>query len=150
MEYKDTEDTNQMRDNLIKINRNLNNHSVLLYVWDEDLKLINERMRNHPDSKKRGAIDFSNKRLRRVFNNGSFEQGGRFYGGWWANLPRDCRKYIRINGKDVVECDYSGYHINMGSITGLLMDSGFINEKSDRKAKKVLDIPIDHLYSIIK
>jgi len=37
-----------------------------------------------------------------------------------------------------------------GSITGLLMDSGFINEKSDRKAKKVLDIPIDHLYSIIK
>ena len=38
---------------------------------------------------------------------------GRFFGGWWQNIPREYRKYIRLDDKHVVECDYSGLHINM-------------------------------------
>ena len=62
---------------------------------------------------KKGTVDFSKKYVRRIFNNGSFKQGGRFYGGFWQNIPREYRKYIRINYKEIVELDYSGLHINM-------------------------------------
>lgn len=48
-----------------------------------------------------------------VFNNGSFEQGGRLYGGWWINAPKGCRTQITIDGQPTVELDYKCYHINM-------------------------------------
>ena len=51
--------------------------------------------------------------LYRQFNNGSFGQGGRLYGGWWINCPRDLRPLITINGKPTVELDYSGCAIRM-------------------------------------
>lgn len=110
LEFEDTPETIQMRENLKTINKNLDRHAVLLYVWDEDLKLLNEYLAQDSERK---PIDFTKKRLRRIFNKGSFQQGGRFYGGWWQEVLRECRKYIRINGKHVVECDYSGLHINM-------------------------------------
>lgn len=43
----------------------------------------------------------------RVFNNGSFEQGGRFYGSWWLLLYKDERESILINEESTVEIDYS-------------------------------------------
>jgi hypothetical protein len=110
IEYEDTKITIQMRENLKFINRSLERHAVLLYVTDKELQKINERLRGDPT---KGAIDFTQKRLRRKFNNCSFKQGGRFYDGWWHNLPREYRKYIRLNDKDIVELDYSGLHINM-------------------------------------
>jgi hypothetical protein len=33
--------------------------------------------------------------------------GGRFYGGWWQNLPSRARPHLLINGEPVVEEDYS-------------------------------------------
>jgi len=110
IEYEDTIETTLMKKRLKIINRNLEKHAILLYIWDEDLKLLNEKLAG--DSKRK-PIDFTKKRLRRIFNNSSFQQGGRFYGVWWQEVLRECRKYIRINGKHVVECDYSGLHINM-------------------------------------
>ena len=59
------------------------------------------------------------KRLKRIFNNASFEQGGRFYGAWWQEIPNDSRKgpewrrSIRINGFPTCEIDYSGMHLVM-------------------------------------
>jgi hypothetical protein len=110
IDFVDDETTILMKNNLKLINRNLQKNGIFLYIWDEDLKLLNERLANEPG---REALDQSRKRLTRIFNNGSFEQGGRFYGGWWQNIPRECRKYIRLNDKDVVELDFSGLHINM-------------------------------------
>jgi hypothetical protein len=51
--------------------------------------------------------------LHRVFNNGTFSQGGRFYGGFHLELLRNLRKRIRINGEPVVEPDFSALHIRM-------------------------------------
>ncbi|OYQ25110.1 hypothetical protein CHU93_14895 [Sandarakinorhabdus cyanobacteriorum] len=48
--------------------------------------------------------------LYRVFNNGSFDLGGRFYGGWWMGLNKQDRVRLRINGEPVVELDYAGFH----------------------------------------
>jgi hypothetical protein len=51
--------------------------------------------------------------LYRQFNNGSFEQGGRLYGGWWINTPKALRRKITINGEPTVELDFSGCAIRM-------------------------------------
>lgn len=46
--------------------------------------------------------------LRRQFN-GSFDEHGRFYGGWWQNFPKDARRFITINGAATVELDYASF-----------------------------------------
>jgi hypothetical protein len=46
--------------------------------------------------------------LYRKFNNGSFNYGGRLYGGWWITVPKALRKKITINGQPTIELDYSG------------------------------------------
>ena len=40
----------------------------------------------------------------RVFHNGNFESGGRWYGGW-TSLTRETRKHLTIDGEPVVEVD---------------------------------------------
>jgi hypothetical protein len=51
--------------------------------------------------------------LYRQFNNGSFGEGGRLYGGWWINTPEPLRRKITINGQPTVELDFSGCAIRM-------------------------------------
>lgn len=51
--------------------------------------------------------------LYRQFNNGSFDEGGRLYGGWWINAPKRLRRKITINGEPTVELDFSGCAIRM-------------------------------------
>ncbi|MFN3233407.1 MAG: hypothetical protein ACE363_14785 [Alphaproteobacteria bacterium] len=50
--------------------------------------------------------------LVRIFNNGSFSQGGRAYAldGAWQTLPEEERKRLIINGEPVVEIDYVQLH----------------------------------------
>src|SRR5665213_2823864 len=55
-------------------------------------------------------VEFERVRLYRVFNNGSFKEGGRFYGGWWQGIPSRYRQYITIDGHTTWEYDYSYLH----------------------------------------
>lgn len=50
--------------------------------------------------------------LVRIFNNGTFSQGGRFYaaGGGWQTLSKEERQKLTISGEPVVEIDYSELH----------------------------------------
>ena len=67
----------------------------------------------HAKDKFRYTINLGAKQVYRVFNNGSFKEGGRFYGAWWIGCPGILRKYITINGEPTVELDYGGIHINI-------------------------------------
>jgi hypothetical protein len=58
----------------------------------------------------RCPLDLTAKSLSRIFNNGSFTDGGRFYGGWWQGVPKECRPYILIDGEKTVELDYRAFH----------------------------------------
>lgn len=131
IEYEDTDETRRMREELKIINDLLAKTLINLYLSDQDLGKLNDRMRTgeieatdlHPedvtedleatDEEPRGAMDFTLKVLRRVFNNGRFDQGGRLYGGFWQSLPRESRKFLRINHMNTVEEDFSSMHINL-------------------------------------
>jgi len=90
---------------------------ILLFIKDSELQELQKRINRR--------LNFSDKRVQRIFNNSSWNQGGRFFGGWWQNVPREYRKFIRINYKGVVECDYSGLHINMlYALSGAPMPAG--------------------------
>ena len=56
-------------------------------------------------------INQQDKFIRRVFNNGRWDKGGRFYGGWWQRCPREHRLNISMDGWRTSEVDYSGLHI---------------------------------------
>lgn len=119
MDYRDTDDTLRMKENLRIINRNMEKHAVLLYIPNNEYRKLFTRIRSvssatlQKGTSKKGVADFTRKWVYRIFNNGSFNLGGRFYGGWWQNIPKEYRYFIRLDDKDVVECDYSGLHINM-------------------------------------
>jgi hypothetical protein len=99
-----------MSENLRRINELLENSFIGLHVPDATLAAINERLASDSDKQ---VINFAQKRLYRVFNAGSLEQGGRFVGGWWQNVPKEYRPHIYIGGpksgisKASAEVDFS-------------------------------------------
>jgi len=58
-------------------------------------------------------ISQHNKSVRRMFNRASFEDGGRFYGGFWQRIGSELRSAIRIDDQPTVELDYSAHHIRV-------------------------------------
>jgi DNA-binding MarR family transcriptional regulator len=119
VQFDETTDTARMRRNLDLIN------ATLLQNW-LDIRLTKSQMRRmrrlQVAKAARGAggdqdmhfepgpVDLLAKPLYRVFNNGTFEQGGRFYGPWWQSIPSDYRTYITIKGEHTVEVDFSAIH----------------------------------------
>lgn len=63
------------------------------------------------DSKGRfHTLDLTKRHLYRIFHDDNLKTGGRFYGGWWQEIPDEYRPYIIIDGKRTIECDFSGLH----------------------------------------
>lgn len=66
------------------------------------------------------STDFTSKRVVRIFNDNSWNLGGRFFGGWWQKIKSENRRHIKINGQKTVEVDYKAFHIYLlYSIVGL-------------------------------
>jgi len=102
--YTDTAATNAMRTNL-NVYNNLLRRTHIDIPWFP-AKGVRSRSGNSLIK-----TDRSNKFTRRIFNNHSWEDGGRYYGGWWQGTPKDWRKKILLDGSRAVEIDYSGLHI---------------------------------------
>ena len=123
IEYDNTSETDRFHKNIDQINDALSQAFIGLYVPDYEIQLINKQLRQKPD---KFPINFDRKLIYRIFNNGCFDLGGRFYGGWWQNIPSEYRKFIRIAyssdydvprstilDESVVELDYSAHHARM-------------------------------------
>jgi hypothetical protein len=95
--YTDTKNTKLMRSGLLEYNNLLHRSHIYIPNYSGEIKVNFE--------------DESTKFVRRIFNNGSWTNGGRFYSGWWQRIKSADRKYIRINNNPVVEIDFSGLHI---------------------------------------
>jgi hypothetical protein len=86
IEYEDTAETQQMRQEVADINR---------WIAHANIESAFE------------GINTKDRRLRRIFSNSDFKQGGRLYGGFWQRMSSyDRETYIEINGDAAVECDY--------------------------------------------
>ncbi len=117
IDYVDTKETNRMRAVLEAYNKLLSETYIDIHFDVADIqdkvdarrKKININTGLPKDY--RLVINLSNKRVRRIFNNSTFNQGGRFYGGWFQNIPSKLREKIIINTDYTVEIDYSGLHI---------------------------------------
>jgi hypothetical protein len=119
-DWEDTPATIKMREKLELINENMLRHWYDLYIADETYELLlkeiaqrRRRSKTEEERQKNEPINLSKRTLRRVFNRSSFEMGGRFYGGWWQNIPSAYRSVITINGYRTVEADYSQFHPNI-------------------------------------
>ena len=81
--------------------------------------------------------------LYRVFNNNSFEEGGRYYGHWLQSLPSKIRLKATIDGKPVGEIDFKSIHPRLlYSIEGIKLDADYdpysLDESISRKDAKVI------------
>ena len=60
----------------------------------------------YPDEDERER-DTGDRWLRRIFNNGRLDQGGRLYGGFWQQMSAEHRtELIELNGEQVVSLDF--------------------------------------------
>ena len=103
----DTPIVREMRKNLEIINEVMEKAEITLEISEEELRELNARMLDDPNKQ---AIDFSRKKLRRVFLDRRPDLGGRFYGPWYQNIPKEYRQYIMINDAPTMELDYSALH----------------------------------------
>jgi hypothetical protein len=106
IEYPDTEETCRMR------------HVVTAYnacLATADIRLPSAPAGVLDISGKPTKIDIFDTFVRRIFNNATWDDGGRFYGGWWQRIPSDRRIQIAINGSQngSIELDYSGHHVTL-------------------------------------
>ena len=108
--YENDKNTNEMRKNLITINKCFARHWPDLRITNDDYTALKERLRLEQDQ---SPIDFSKRILTRIFSNGRFDHGGRFFRAWWHNVPSEYRKYITIDGKRTCEYDYSQLNPHM-------------------------------------
>lgn len=129
-EYEDTPTTERYRQNLKTINSCFVRHWCDLEVQDTKLAKLEARITNHA---RKEPIDFSHRTLVRIFSNGSFKQGGRFYRAWWQNVPSEYRKYITIDEKRTAEFDFSQLNPH------LLYHSNYTELGSEDAYDRVLD-----------
>lgn len=84
--YEETPLTRQYRDEIEQINAFLREADIC-YQGNKD-------------------IDDSRVELKRIFNNGSFEEGGRLYGGFWISMNTEDLREVTIDDEWVVALDY--------------------------------------------
>ena len=116
--FSDNIETSRWQTNLDIINREIGQHIIALGCTPagfEDLELQRRIATSEECERDRKPYDYQRLdmdavKLHRVFNSTDWCEGGRFYGGWWQNVPREYRRFIAIDGKDTHEYDYSSIH----------------------------------------
>lgn len=115
----DSAKSRSMRQNLNQINKFIGEQAICIDCTNEQLKTLALEMANGkytPDrfdinqKKKPRLLNFSHIHLRRIFARGQMDKGGRFYGGFWQNIPSSYRRFVTINGCRTVEVDFNTLH----------------------------------------
>jgi len=103
IDYDGTDETSAME-------ATLRSYNAFLSKYELALSLSTEEVQDFLQSRRIAPIDYTRIRLYRIFNE-DFISGGRFYRGWWQNIPRELRQHITIDGEPCSELDYSGQHL---------------------------------------
>lgn len=98
IEYRDTPRTIRLRRELFRLNQ---------YLREAPLTVIGNKRQGRLDDMGQ-PIEPYKRALRRIFNNGCWQQGGRLFGGFWMTMERAQRfRLIRIDGERVVNVDFN-------------------------------------------
>jgi len=109
--YEDNSLTTQWRDDLKKYNDLLAKTYIDIPEFSDDgITLPSKRNKNQTYTI---SLNQSDKVVQRIFNNNSWADGGRFYGGWWQRIPSHYRARIHFSNMPTSELDFSGLHINL-------------------------------------
>jgi hypothetical protein len=112
IEYDDSKPIQEMRDLLRDYNALLNTTFIDIPELDiPRIELEEKKQRRRRNKPIFVNISHHDKFTRRIFNNSSFEEGGRFYGGWWQRIDESQRSRIRLNNLPIIEIDYSALHV---------------------------------------
>ena len=101
--FETSDDTQRMETELRTYNTFIGKHRIGLSLPVEEVRAMLMARRSNP-------IDYTRNQLCRVFNE-NFSRGGRFYQGWWQEMPSNLRRYITIDDQPTSELDYGGQHL---------------------------------------
>ncbi len=101
IEYTDTKKTDEMRSLLKEYNYLLSKTFIDIPELDIPKIQLDNTFIN---------ISSYEKFVRRIFSNSSWNDNGRFNGGWWQRIPKSWRSKIYINGMPTIEDDYGSLH----------------------------------------
>jgi hypothetical protein len=99
LDYRETNATIRMRRTVVMTNEALRAEDIGICGVEGQIATIDGR-----------PVNLGQDQQHRVFNRGSFSQGGRMYGPFWQNLPKAVRSDLIINGERTDEADYSQLH----------------------------------------
>ena len=105
LSFPETEETRAISEQVISYNQFLSEHRISVSLESEEVKAL--LLKNNAM-----AVDYTRTQLCRVFQE-DFSSGGRYYRGWWQEVPSDLRKYITIDGEKCSELDYSGQSLGL-------------------------------------
>ena len=112
IEYEDKPHIRQMRMLVEKYNSLLQKTFIDIPSLDKPrIELPDKTNRRRTNKPVFVNITHHDKFVRRIFNNSSFSDGGRFYGGWWQRIDSSHRKNIRMNDNPTNEIDFSSLHV---------------------------------------
>ena len=97
VDYKDDSKTNDMRKLLLKYNEILRRTFIDIPFLEKTYLQYKGRKHN---------VNQHSKLVRRIFNNESFDTGGRFSGGWWQCISKRQRDKILMDDRETIEIDY--------------------------------------------
>jgi len=112
-DYRDTSETRKMREELQALNAHIATFQLDLEPLDKEVGEEVDDVKTEDDEnadERPDPRDHSATQLYRVFNNDCFDNGGRFYGGWWQALRKRDRPRLLIDGEETVELDFRALH----------------------------------------
>ena len=108
IEYDIDRNIGSMIDKANRINHALKRTDIGLYLTHDEEKLLYQQMRQREAM----TLHWDRKFLTRIFNE-NFESGGRFFGGFWQEIPKEYRSRLTIGNCMVAEQDYSSIHFSI-------------------------------------
>ena len=139
--YKSNKKIIQMQKNLEVINWRLEKAHIDLFITRDEEKQLNRRLTKKAQREAGNIreIQYQDKSIQRIFNV-DFENGGRFYGGFWQQIPSEFRTRLTIYNSRTFEQDYSSIHfaILYNEIGEPLTKDPYQFGMGDRKTNKMV------------
>lgn len=115
---KVTDETSSWTSDLDRYNWFADEHDVYIdeFCSTSEKKLLaawNKKLAERSRQPGLTTPEFFNRHLNRIFNDGTFDHGGRLYGAWYQYVPKWMRRRITIDQRKTVELDFSGMSVRM-------------------------------------